>query len=135
MLLPSMGLCDIEEATSDIQTTFINQNTFICEISPNILYQYVLIVLWFLFVISIAISGLGFVYTISEYIYHLTCFGKASARKTIYRHITLRETEYLSFIKKKNMVLYGQILRKLKQQRSDLQGKFVDGFETSNGFL
>ncbi|XP_057297140.1 innexin inx2-like isoform X2 [Hydractinia symbiolongicarpus] len=131
-LLPSMGLCDIHEATADVSSSTENINKFICEISPNILYQYVLIILWFLFVLSISMSILGLVSNIAEQVYRL---GSATSKKTIYRYITLRETEYLTFIRKKNMVLYGDVLRKLKQQRADLQGKFMEGFETSNGFV
>lgn len=130
-----MGLCDIHEATADVSSSTENINKFICEISPNILYQYVLIILWFLFVISISMSILGLVSNIAEHMYRVACLGRATAKKTIYRYITLRETEYLTFIKKKNMVLYGDVLRKLKQQRADLQGKFMEGFETSNGFV
>ena len=59
-----------------------------------------------------------------------------SPKKTISRILTLRESEYLDFIKKKDMVMYGDVLRKLKQQRSDLQGKIPhDDFENSNGFV
>ena len=135
MLLPSMGFCDINEASLDTRTTFANQNKFICEISTNILYQYVLIVLWFLFIISISISAFGLILNVLGHFYHLLCHARNTPKKTIYRYISLRETEYLVFIKKKNLVLYGEILRKLKQTRQDLQGKIGDGFETSNGFV
>jgi len=133
-LLPSMGYCEIEEASKDQLTSHHNSYRFLCEISTNILYQYVLIVLWFLFVTSICISILGLVSKVCEHLYHLARFGSSPKRK-IYRVITLREAEYLQFIKKKNMVVYGEVLRKLKQQRSDLQGKIVDGFETSHGYV
>ena len=33
------------------------------------------------------------------------------------------------------MILYGDVMRKLRQQRADLSGKVSDGFETSNGFV
>lgn len=135
VLLPSMGFCDINEASLDTRTKFANQNKFICEISTNILYQYVLIVLWFLFIISISISVFGLILNVLGQFYHLLCHARSTPKKTIYRYISLRETEYLIFIKKKNLILYGEILRKLKQTRQDLQGKIGDGFETSNGFV
>ena len=63
--------------------------------------------------------------------------GRGGPKARIGRVLTLRESEYLEFIKKKDMVMYGEVLRKLKQQRSDLQGKIAHNeFETSNnGFV
>ena len=130
-----MGLCDIHEATLDTRTSFHNQNTFICEISTNILYQYILTVLWFMFIISISISILGFISNVSNHLFHLLCYANAFSSKSIHRYITLRETEYLIYIKKENMIMYGDVLRKLKQHRVDLTGKISDGLDTSNGFV
>ena len=130
-----MGYCEVEEASKDELTVHHNSYVFLCEISTNVLYQYVLVVLWFLFIISISISIIGLISALTEHLMHIICFGRSSPKKTITRVLTLRETEYLQFIKKKNMVMYGDVLRKLKQQRSDLQGKILDGFETSNGFV
>uniref|UniRef100_A0A7M5XBA1 Innexin n=1 Tax=Clytia hemisphaerica TaxID=252671 RepID=A0A7M5XBA1_9CNID len=134
-LLPTMGYCEVEEASKDQLTVHHNSYVFLCEISTNILYQYVLVVLWFLFIISICISIIGLLSALFGHLFKLTCYSRSSPKKTIYRVITLREAEYLNFIKTKNMVMYGEVLRKLKQQRSDLQGKIIDGFETSNGFV
>ena len=64
-LLPSMGYCDVHEASIDLRNTFHNENRYICEISPHILYQYVLAVMWFFFIASclIATTGRSQVYT------------------------------------------------------------------------
>ena len=134
-LLPTMGYCEVEEASKDQLTVHHNSYVFLCEISTNILYQYVMVVLWFLFIISITISILGFISALLGYLPNILCYNRNSPKKTISRVLTLRENEYLDFIKKKDMVMYGDVLRKLKQQRSDLQGKIVDNFETSNGFV
>jgi len=134
-LLPSMGFCEIHEAHLDVRTAFHNQNKFICEISPNILYQYVLMVLWFMFVVSITISILGLVANLSAHIGTLLCFSpKSIAKKQMIKILTLREAEYLTYIRKKNLVIYGEVLRRLKQQRADMS-KITDTFETSNGFV
>jgi hypothetical protein len=131
-----MGYCEVEEASKDQLQTRHNSYRFLCEVSTNILYQYVLLVLWFLFVASITISIVGLVSQLCEHLFHLVCFTRTpSPKRTIYRVITLREIAYLQFIKKKSLVIYGEVLRKLKQQRSDLQGKMENGFETSNGFV
>ena len=121
-LLPSMGFCEIHEAHQDIRVAFHSRNKFICEISPNILYQYVLMVLWFMFVVSIAISIVGFLANLSSHISKWFCLSpKSTTTREITKVLTLRETEYLSHIRKKNMVVYGDVLRRLKQQRVDMK--------------
>ena len=54
-----MGFCDINEATKDLYRTGQNEHKCICEMSPNILYQYILMVLWFFFLTSIGVALLG----------------------------------------------------------------------------
>ena len=132
-----MGFCDIQEASYDRLTTYHNQNRVLCEISPNILYQYVLMVLWFFFVASISVSICGLVSYIGGHLYRVIFFSKASPKGTLYKFLSLREIEYLQFIKKKNMVVYGDVLRKLKQHRFNTHdaggGGVVDSdYEASN---
>ena len=50
-LLPSMGFCEIDEGSLDKRSSMFNHYRIVCEISTHILYQYVLVVLWFLFII------------------------------------------------------------------------------------
>ena len=71
ILLPSMGFCDVHEASVDIRNTFHNQNRYICEISPHVLYQYVLAVLWFFFVASCCVAVLGFFTYCCTNVYYL----------------------------------------------------------------
>lgn len=118
VLLPSFGFCEIQEASMDIQHVFFNKNKFICEISPNILYQYVLVVLWFVIVTSIAISIAGLIINLTGHVITLACFLKdGSPAKKVYKHLSLRECEYLTFIRRKNIPLYGEVLVKLNQMR------------------
>ena len=120
VLLPSFGFCEIQEASMDIQHVFFNKNKFICEISPNILYQYVFVVLWFVIVTSIAISIAGFIINLAGHIITVACFLRdGSPAKKVYRLLSLRECEYLTFIRRKNLPVYGEVLAKLYQQRHD----------------
>ena len=144
-----MGICEIEETSLNAATMTFNSHLLLCEISTHVLFQYVLIVLWFLFVVSITISIAGLMLQLSGYAMSsilgslgggegINCvyMGRSSPKKIICRVLTLRESEYLQFIKKKDMVMYGEVLRKLKQQRTDLQGKIAhEDFENSNGFV
>lgn len=135
-LLPSMGLCEVDESSVTSTDERNNHYLMLCEFSTNVLYQYILIVLWFLFIISFSISVLGLLAYISEQIFPtLWHYSTGSQKQTIYRHITLREIEYLQFIEKKDLVIYGDVLRQLKEQRVDLQSKVIDSFDTSNGFV
>lgn len=126
VLLPSFGYCEIQEAHMDIRNVFFNTNKFICEISPNILYQYTFIVLWFCMVLSIMISIIGFLINVLGHVVTVTCFLRnGNPARQIYKILTLRECEYLTFIRRKNIPLYGDILRKLKESREDM--KLVNG--------
>ena len=141
ILLPSFGFCEIQEASMDVRHVFFNRNKFICEISPNILYQYVLIVLWFSMVLSIAISIIGFIMNILGHIITVACFLRdGNPAKKIYKILTLRECEYLTFMRRKNIPVYGEVLRKLRTARHDMKGvsaKFdcaplTNGIDSSN---
>ena len=74
VLLPPMGFCEIHESSKDSKQSVTNSNKFVCEISPNILYQYVLILLWFLIVFSIIVSISGFLVNLIGHIVTVTCF-------------------------------------------------------------
>ena len=113
----------------EIRHTFFNKNKFICEISPNILYQYVLLVLWFVMVFAIMISIVGLLLNLLGHIITVICFMReGNPAREIYRILTLRECEYLDFIRRKSIPKYGDILRKLRYARSDLKntGKSFD---------
>lgn len=129
-LLPSMGFCEIEEAMQETKVVFHNYNRFICEISPNILYQYILMVLWFFFVASIIISIVGLVTYILQHAYHIIVYC-AIEKKSIYQSLTLRELEYLDYIKRKNLALYGDVMRILRDERGGLPDMRGDEFKAN----
>lgn len=67
--------------------------------------------------------------------YYLVYYGKSTAKKSIHRFLTLREIEYLQFIKRKNMIVYGEITRRLQENRKETQGKSRGGIETGNDLI
>ena len=121
ILLPAMGFCEITEGSTDVRSSYANQNKFICEISPNVLYQYVLLVLWFLFVISIVISNLGVCLLVGTHMWtSIQCYMFRSRNvKSVYtvcKNMTLREIDYTKFIQAKNLPLYGDVIRTLQER-------------------
>lgn len=120
VLLPPMGFCDVHESIKDKRITFNNVNKFVCEISPNILYQYVLIILWFLIVFSIIISISGLLISLVGHLVTITCFLRHdNPAREIYRILTFRECEYLEMVRRHNIPVFGEIVRKLQTQRTD----------------
>jgi len=118
-LLPPMGLCDIHEASRDVRNTHINRHKFICEVSPHVLYQYVLLVLWFALIIGIAISTIGVLMNLFGHLLNFACFMSSSdPARRMYRAITLREIDYLEYIRRNNMPIYVELLRKIRDDRS-----------------
>ena len=113
-MLPTFGFCDIHEAFMDSKTSFGNKNKLICEISSNILYQYVFLVLWFVLVFSITVSCLGLILNIFAHLINVTCFVKNDkSSKAVYKYLTFRECEYLEFIRRKNLYLFSAVVRRL----------------------
>jgi len=128
VMLPTFGFCEVLELGKDIKHTLFNSHKFVCEISQNVLYQYVLIVLWFLFILGMVISCIGFITQLVDHLITITCFlSQGSQAKRVYQSLTLRECEYLEFIRKKNMTVYGKLIRKLKEER-------LDRFQGNNGY-
>lgn len=120
-LLPSMGFCDIHEAGVDKRQVFTNRHRVICEISPHILYQYVLIVLWFVLVTGIIISVTGCaLYLINV----LTLTADVTVMRgcqmidfqTGFNRLTVREIQYMKFIRKKNSALYKDVFKLVHQE-------------------
>lgn len=123
ILLPTFGICDVLELGKDIKHTLTNNHRFVCEISQNVLYQYVLILLWFLYIFGMVISCVGLIMQMVDHGITMACFlSQGSQAKKVYQSLTLRECEYLEYIRKKNMPVYGKLIRKLKEERLDRYG-------------
>lgn len=120
LLLPPFGYCELYESAKDIKTNLGNKHKFVCELSQNILYQYCLVVLWFALVFGIVVSVLGVVLLLIHYVIGiLGVKSRGPAGKKLYKALSFRELEYLEFIRKRNILLYGEVLEKL---RNDILG-------------
>ena len=116
LLLPSFGLCIIHEGSLDKKYSVVNQHKFICEYSSHVLYNYVLITLWFFIIFGIIISITGLLFYMGNHIFALLCLIKRGENNLL-NTLTLRETEYLDYIRRKNLALYGVIVKKLRGER------------------
>ncbi|XP_012554059.2 uncharacterized protein LOC100202445 [Hydra vulgaris] len=135
VLLPPMGICEIAESYGDSTHSMINHNKFVCEISPNILYQYVLIMLWFLIVFSIIVSISGLIISLVGHLVTVTCFlNDGNPAREIYQILTFRECEYLEMIRRRNIPLFGDIVRTLLSDRSDCKCKGTFNFPQEKNF-
>jgi len=119
-LLPSFALCDVLEVGMDIKHTLINKHRFVCELSQHVLYQYVLMALWFLMVIGMVVSIIGIIMQLVGYVTRSFKFAnEENAARRVFETLSIREGEYLSFIRKKNVPIYGELVRKLYHDRID----------------
>ena len=102
------------------------RHTIMCEISQNVRYQYVFIILWFFFVIGVFVSILGFIQSLFStakaiyWIFYSGPVGRSSITDSIHSQLTLREMQYLDKIRQMDMSMYGEILRELTQFKPDL---------------
>ena len=113
-MLPTFGYCDVHELAMDGEFATDNKNKVLCEISSNILYQYVLMVIWFVLVLSIIASVVGVLVYISTLMINAFCLvRREKTSKFIYRFLTFRECEYLEFIRQKNLALFGNVVREI----------------------
>ena len=129
-LLPTFGICDVLNLGKDVKHELTNKHRLVCEISQNVLYQYVLMLLWFLYIFGMVVSSVGLIMKIVEPIVTTVCFlSQGSQAKKVYQSLTLRECEYLEYVRKKKMPVYGKLIRKLKEERV---GRQVHGYEPEN---
>uniref|UniRef100_A0A7M6DJQ0 Innexin n=1 Tax=Clytia hemisphaerica TaxID=252671 RepID=A0A7M6DJQ0_9CNID len=135
--LPSVGMCDIHEALHDKRGIYVDKHKVICEISQNIRYQYIFIILWFFFLVGVITSILGLLhtlFTISKslfWVYYPKFFPKKSLSDRVHSQLTLREMEYLDKIRSVDLTMYGEILRELTRFKPDIQT--LKRFQTPNG--
>lgn len=134
-LLPTFGFCDVLEEGLDVKHTILNEHKFVCEISQHILYQYVLMAMWFLIIIGIVISAYGLISLLLSYILWKAANQKDKDKsKLVYKQLTIRQGEYLMFVRQKNMLLYGEVLENLYQRFRDESNKISShpGFDHEN---
>lgn len=120
VLLPTFGLCEVLELGKDIKHTLYNKHMFVCEVSQNVLYQYVLLILWFLFILGLVFSVIGFVIEICDHLLTFYAFmAQGDQTRRVYQMLTIRECQYLEYIRKKDYLKYGEVVRLLKKSRLD----------------
>ena len=112
LLLPSFGFCEIFEASVSETFKYENKSRFICEISLNIMYQYIFVILWFVMLAGIFISVCGVVQNIASYIITIMLLTRKEAQTTIslFNVVSIRECEYLSVIRHHDNQLYRDVL-------------------------
>jgi len=128
-LLPTFGICEVLELGKDIKHSLFNTHRFVCEISQNVLYHYVLVLLWFLFIMGMIVSCLGLLILIGDHMLTVTSFvSQGDKSRAMYKKLSLRECQYLEYIRKKDLAVFGKVIRKLKDERFHT----LDG---PNGFI
>ena len=89
-LLPPHGMCELSEMSINYRETRENKHLLVCEFSPNILYTFVLFISWYIMVIGIIISIIGFVTYIVKLIIYSWILRKNNAdNRMTFRGITL----------------------------------------------
>lgn len=135
VLLPPFGICDVREGAKDLRSKIGNKHKFICEFSQHILYQYVFVMLWYVVLIGLIASCLGFVLHVGNHLYTLIAFRLGGSKAMgVLKVITMREYQYLEFCRKKNFIMYCDIVYVLKKTRlqqpaAPEQSDKVDGSE------
>jgi len=116
-LLPSYGFCEVHESAMDVKHVLTDKHKFMCELSQHILYQYIFIIMWFVMVASIVVSVVGLILLVAEIFSTIYCRATFGTTGEVYDKLTLREVQYMEFIRRKNVPLYGDVLAKLKEIR------------------
>lgn len=116
-MLPGFGLCQVHTSAKDVKHVISNTHTFVCELSQHVLYQYILIVLWYTFIIGISISILGLL----KHVFGLFSVSfvntDAADTKELHKTLTAREKEYLKFIRRKNMPVFAKLVQELNAKK------------------
>jgi len=110
-VLPPFGFCQLYFVTHNQ----LRQHRFLCELTQNILTQDILLALWFLIIIGIAVSIIGFIILGCHHIVlYFSVLGHFQSR--INRRLSLRECEYLDFIRRYDIHFYEEIISLLRSR-------------------
>lgn len=117
-VLPPFGYCEVVSSSRDETKSHANNYKFACELSQNILSQYALILLWFVLIGGLIVSILGLVAMLVDHLitFVFMSFHGNMARK-IYGRLTMRECEYLEFIRRRNIPFYSEVLQQVREVR------------------
>lgn len=125
-LLPLMGFCDVEEGKQDQIKTLINTHKVTCEISSHHYYQYILLLLWFVFVTGLIISLASLLLCITSMLTTLFCHIFQTVEKkdkfsAICRDLTMREVKYIKIIRRLNNTLFEQVVQLIEHRKQVMQ--------------
>jgi len=110
--LPTFAMCDLDDVRLD--STGTHRNLVVCEISLHVLYQYTFVVFWFILVYAMVSSLLGFFVFAAQHIYLVH-----TMRRSALRDMTVREFEYLDFIRRRDLAMYKKVLDMLNESVED----------------
>ena len=117
-VLPPFGYCEVYSSSADEIRDHANKHKFVCEMSQNVLTQYALIILWFTLIIGIVVSIGGFIILLIDHLITFAFMVKhGNMARRIYGRLTMRECEYLEFIRKRDIPFYADVLQRLKEVR------------------
>lgn len=126
-LLPVFGMCDVLELGKDIKHRLFNEYSLVCEISQHVLYHYVLFAIWFLIVIGLVLSVVGIIQHVVSHLLRTKLFStEEETTQKVYSALTIRESEYLNFIRRKNQIVFGSLVRAIYKQRFEIKGDRMD---------
>lgn len=115
-LLPPFGYCEMIESAKDIHRSRANHHKFVCEISQNILNQYALILIWFVLILAFVVSVFGLLILLLHHLIALLFIPRRNKMvQKLCTRFSLREYEYLEFLRGRNIFLYGEVLNRLKE--------------------
>ena len=116
------------EGARDNRQTIINEHKFICEYSQHVLYNYVMLILWYLFVSGFIVSSLDLLPILLDHIY--IAFLTRSRRikrgdprrlegltRVTIMPVTHRESTYLRYTRRTDLVKYGELCSLFSQHR------------------
>lgn len=118
LMLPTFGMCVLANSRLSRIKNIEDQVTVVCEISSNVLYQYVFLVLWFVLIFSIVVSCLGILVYCFSHVHVAFFIRNEKSAKYVYKLLTYRECEYLEFIRRRDLAMYGVIVNKLREMNS-----------------
>lgn len=117
-LLPVFGMCDVLELGQDVKHRLFNEYSLVCEISQHVLYHYVLFAIWILIVVGLVLSVCGIIHHVVLHVIRVRAFStEEEVAQKVYNSLSIRESEYLNFIRRKNQIVFGSLIRELNTQR------------------
>jgi len=116
-LLPGFALCQVRSEAQDIKTQYSNVHTYICELSQHVLYQYVLVFLWFMHVIGIVVSVIGLIKHMIKIIWNdcIPSFEGDEVSK-LYSKLSVRERELMDYVRVKNIPMFGALMKRIEER-------------------